>query len=168
MTVDSPAKDSVTPRSNRFRLRWDVLQFVVFVLLTAPHATGLPLHEWAGLALAPILVVHLAANWDWIVDKTRNVFRRQPGEVRFNHIWNTLMFVVAVVAIMSGILCSRQVVRSLGFSHPVDFFWAVVHSVSATVLIALVGVHLGMHFRWVIAQFRRSPRGCKPAGEDGP
>jgi len=166
MKGESPEPESATSWSGRRRLRWDIFQFIVFVLVTAPHATGETFHEWAGLALVPILVVHLVSNWDWIVDKTRNMLGRLPGEVRFNHVWNSLMFIVATLAIMSGILCSRSALGVLGIRRRPDFFWAVAHTVSATVLIALVGVHLGVHFRWVIARFRRSPANARPPSED--
>jgi len=157
VSANSPRPARVRPLSDRFRLRWDIGQFVLFLLATMPNATGIPAHEWIGAALIPILTIHLAANWEWIVRTSRGLFRRLPGEVRFNHVWNALLFVVMTLALFSGLIMSRTVVRVLRLPMRPDAFWAGMHESSATLAMVMIGVHLAMHARWVIDHCRRRP-----------
>ena len=157
---------NATPSRDAFKLRWDVLLFGLMVLAAMPHATGVGAHEWLGVALVPVLVVHLVLNWSWIIATTRQMFTALPGETRFNHIWDALLYVMFVTATVSGLLVSRVVLPAVGVPSLMDGFWAMLHTVSATVLIVMIGVHLALHLRWVLARLKRKPAaGTAPDGE---
>ena len=151
------APPNPTPARDAFKLRWDVLLFGVLGFAAMPHATGLVAHEWLGVALVPVVLVHLVLNWSWIVGTTRQMFTPLPGETRFNHIWDTLLYVMFITATVSGLLVSRVVVPALGIPSLVDGFWAMLHTVSAVSLIVMIGVHIALHLRWVIARLKRGP-----------
>jgi cytochrome b561 len=146
------------PASDAFKFRWDVLLFCGFVLTTAPDATGIPLHEWVGLVLILVLVVHLALNWTWIVGATRQMFARLPGEVRLNHILDSLLFVFMTLTMVSGVLVSRSALRTLGLTPRPDAFWDHVHGIFGNIVIVLVGVHVAMHVRWIVSKMQRNRR----------
>lgn len=146
----APARDS-------FTLRWDVLMFGIYVFAAMPHATGIQAHEWIGVALVPVLVGHLLLNWNWIVTTTRRMFSALSGEVRFNHIWDALLFVMFVLATASGLLISRFVLPTLGIAPMGDGFWRFVHTVSATVLTMMLGIHIALHLRWVLTRLKKAP-----------
>ena len=38
------------------------------------RATWLDIHDWAGIALVAILLVHLVLHWRWVANVTRRVF----------------------------------------------------------------------------------------------
>lgn len=149
----TPAK----PVSDAFKFRWDVLLLAVFALTTTPNATGVPLHEWAGLAVIPILVVHLLLNWSWIIGVSRQVFTRLAGEVRFNHLLDAVLFVGMSMVMFSGILASQSALRWMGIPIRPDPFWRHLHEIWSNVLIVMIGVHVAMHGRWIVARFKRAP-----------
>jgi hypothetical protein len=156
----APARDS-------FKLRWDVLLFCVFVFAAMPHATGIFSHEWIGVALVPVLLVHLMLNWDWIVSTTRRMFSALPGEIRFNHVWDALLFVIFILATVSGLMISRFVFPALGIPHRADGFWIIMHTVSATILTLMIGIHIALHLRWVLARLKRAPAVAPEAAKKG-
>ena len=143
--------------SDSFKLRWDVLLFVAFVFSAMPHATGVFYHEWIGIALVAVVVAHLVFNWSWMIRTTRQVFSRLPAEVRFNHIWDALLFVLFVLTILSGLLVSQQALPSMGIPWVPSRVWMVLHNMSATVLTVMIGVHIAMHLRWVWTRLKRKP-----------
>ena len=163
----SPPAAANSPSSDAIRFRWDVVLFAGFVLTTAPEATGVPLHEWISLALIPVIVVHLALNWQWIVRTTRQTFRRLPGEMRINHVLDALLFIVMTLTMVSGILASRSALRTFGFTGPPDRFWDHVHGMFAFTTLSLVGVHVAMHVRWIAARLSRR-KAPAPAGARTP
>jgi hypothetical protein len=106
----------------RFLVWLDVLLVVAFVVLQVPRASGLPGHEWGGVAFGGIVLVHLLLNWRWIVNTVRRSAGRprrpvrQAGvmQARVNVTLNALLFVMMIVTIFSGVVVSEVVLRSLG------------------------------------------------------
>ena len=105
-----------------------------------------------------VLVVHLALNWTWIVGTTRQMFARLPGEVRLNHILDSLLFVFMTLTMVSGVLVSRSALRTLGLAPKPDAFWDHVHGIFGNIVIVLVGVHVAMHVRWIVSKMQRNRR----------
>jgi hypothetical protein len=142
------------PARENFKFRWDVLLLVVVLVTCAPSVTGIPLHEWASLAIVPIVAIHLAVNWNWIIDVTRRSLGRLAGEVRFNHVLDVLLFVSFALLMVSGILVSESALPVLGIPRKTDAFWTNLHNTTANVFPSLIGVHLAMHWRWIVGKLR--------------
>ena len=159
---------NVTPARDAFKLRWDVLLFGLLVLAAMPHATGVAAHEWISVGLVPVLTVHLVLNWSWIIATTRQMFTTLPGETRFNHVWDALLYVMFITATVSGLLSSRVVLPMIGLPPLRDGFWAMMHVVSATVLTCMIGIHLALHVRWVLARLKRGPAEAPVPGREKP
>ena len=98
------------------RLVLDTGMLLTMILLIDPRASGIALHEWVGIVIAPVLVFHLTLNWPWIVQVTRTQVRRLPLETRINSVLNSLLFVVMVIAIVSGVLISQEALPWMGFN----------------------------------------------------
>ena len=150
---------------NKIRLGIDLVLLVSMLIAISPAVTGIPVHEWVGfLVLVPILF-HLVADWRWIVNTTKRLFKRQPGEVRFNYLINWIQFVLLLLATVSGIVISEVVLPAFGLVIPVDHYWIAMHEISAGVLTVFLGIHVAMHWRWLANAFRRyilkQPAGAK-------
>lgn len=141
--------------STQIQFLADIVLFVGIVWALMPQATGIPLHEWGSLLVIIPFLVHLVLDWQWIVSVTKRFLKRQPGEVRFNYFWNWFQFVMMVIASFSGILISNAVLPALGIPIVVDPFWLEVHLFSANSVMIMLGVHLAMHWQWIIVNFKR-------------
>ena len=60
----------------RPRLIVDVVLAISFLALMSVNLTGLLLHEWWGLGLMLLVIVHLLAQWDWTLTSTRGFLSR--------------------------------------------------------------------------------------------
>jgi cytochrome b subunit of formate dehydrogenase len=119
-----------------------------------PQATGLPLHEWSSVLIAFPLLIHLLLNWNWIAARTKHLFGRQPGQTRFNFFWDWALFAMAVTAFFSGIVISEELLPALGVPVVVDPFWVEVHAFTANSVTIMLGVHLAMHWQWLVTTFK--------------
>ncbi len=137
------------------KLYLDVILLGAFVAANLARGTGVVAHEWLGVAFVVPLALHLVLDWSWIVAVTRRLFRSTPAEVRFNHVLDLASYVVMVVVLFSGLAESRVALPALGIHLGLDRFWIGFHRMSTDVLMVLVGVHLAMHFRWIVDAFRR-------------
>jgi uncharacterized membrane protein len=151
--------------SDSVRFRWDILLFTVFVASTVPAVTSFAVHEWLGVAFAALVLVHLLFNWRWIIDVSRRMFSKLPGEIRFNHIWDALLFVLLMTVTVSGLLISEDVLPALGFHSRSDDFWREIHDSTTTFLMMAIGVHIAMHARWLMSRIIRTRRPSAAATE---
>ena len=139
----------------QIRLYVDIVLFIGMVLVLAPQATGIPLHEWASFLIIIPLFIHVILDWKWIVAITKRLFKRQPSETRFNYIWDWLLFVMMVIAIFTGVVISEAALPALGIQMTIDPFWSMLHNLSANLLMVVIGVHLAMHWKWIVINFKR-------------
>lgn len=124
---------------------------IVFLLLMDPRSFyGLGFHEWAGLAIGLFFILHKILNWGWIKKVTLGLFSRCPGRARFNYILDLLLLAGLTLMILSGIAIARTIDFSwlnLGGSR---IFWRVMHTSSSFLTLAFFGIHLGLHWNWVL------------------
>jgi hypothetical protein len=143
------------PARGRVKLWLDIVLLGSFLLVSAPQATGVTVHEWFSFPFVVILLLHLLLNWDWIVRVSASFFKRLRGEIRFSYLWNALLFMVTTVAFSSGLAISEAALPALGLAVKADPFWLVIHKVSANLLFPLIGIHLVLHWRWIVETVRK-------------
>jgi hypothetical protein len=123
--------------------------FAVLLILLEPHGTGLPVHEWLGIAIGVPILTHLLLNWQWVVTVTKKMFAPVPLATRVCQVLNTVLFVATVVAIQSGVMISEvalpSVANLLGFSGA----WRPLHEVSTNAMVLGAAGHAVLHWRWI-------------------
>ncbi len=139
----------------QIKLYLDLVLFVSFVLANIPQATGIPFHEWIGFLFVIPLIAHILLDWQWIVNTTKRLFGKLPGEVRFNHFWDLVIFIMMVLVVLTGTVISESALPSLGIHVTVDPFWAALHDMTANLLMIFIGVHLAMHWGWIVNASKR-------------
>lgn len=134
----------------------DALLLVTFLLLQAPRATGLPGHEWSGLAFGVVVLFHLLLNWRWIVNTLRRV--REPGTIRprVNATLNAVLFVMMIVTVFSGLVASEVVLPTFGVTGSALAGWRHVHNSFSRFVIAVLGLHIALNWDWIAGIVRRA------------
>lgn len=145
-------KTQISPKNNTLwkKLAIDSLLFVAFMLVYNTHLTGKDLHEWIGLAMAAVIIVHLLLSWNWVVGITKKFFSKLKSTTRINYILNGLLFVDFTLIIMTGIMISESALKTLGIELPHDEVWKQLHFMSSDWAIYLTGIHLALNWRWVV------------------
>lgn len=128
----------------------DSLLFVAFLLVFNTHLTGKDLHEWLGISLGAVIIVHLLLSWNWIVGITKKFFSKLKASTRINYILNLLLFADFTLVIMTGLLISESAMKTLGITLPHDEVWKQVHFMTSDWVIYLTGIHLALNWRWVV------------------
>ncbi|MEM7346041.1 MAG: DUF4405 domain-containing protein [Chloroflexota bacterium] len=141
--------------SNQIKLYADIVLLIAFILVNIPQSTGIAFHEWISFAFIIPLVLHIVLDWKWVVNVTKRLFKRLPGEVRFNHIWDLLIFIMMVIALFTGVVISEAALPAMGIPITVDPFWSVMHDLSANLTMLFIGVHLVMHWGWIVSMVKR-------------
>lgn len=131
----------------------DAVALVAYVIVSLPSLTGVAPHEWLGLAVAVVLIVHLAQHLGHVVSSARRA--ASPGPARAvragRAVLAVLLGIALAVCVTSGVMVSGAVLPAFGLYAEGYYFWNPLHAVSAKVLLALLLIHLflnaGMAYR---------------------
>ena len=84
----------------------DAAILVGYTLAYSFGFTGPVIHEWLGLALGLVLLVHLTLHWDWVIRTTRRLVTRR-GRDRVIWLVNLALLAAMTLCVASGIVISR-------------------------------------------------------------
>ena len=146
---------STTSNLTKAKLSIDMAIFLGFLIAMDPHVTGIALHEWLTVASLAAILTHLLLSWKWIVNATLRFFRQVKNRTRLNYILSLLMFIDGTLIMLTGIMISREVLPFLGISMPRNFFWSNLHSITADLFVFLLGLHVALHWNWIIDTAKR-------------
>ena len=139
----------------KFRYVMDTLLLTSFMLVSAPQATGIPLHEWFSLFFIIPFVIHLLLHWDWVTRSFGRLFANITARERFNIVWDYLLYLMMLLVFVSGFLVSVALLPALNISLNIQDFWSKIHHDSATFIMPMLGVHLALNFSWIVKFTKR-------------
>lgn len=129
----------------------DFLMTVVLLLLMAYQVTGEKFHEWLGVSMFLLFILHNVLNIRWY----GNLFR---GKYRFMRIiWTLINFAVFIVILClaySGVVMSRHVFAALPINSGMALA-RVMHLSGSYWGFVLMSVHLGLHWSMIVGMFRK-------------
>jgi hypothetical protein len=137
---------------NIFKIVLDLIMAVLLVLMYNAKVINLEFHEIGGLFVGFLVLVHLVLNRKWVASVSGKILSKNLAfKLRFGYIMNMLLLISMVLVIVSGIFISKVVFRGLTMSGE---NWKMIHYASAASLV-LVGIHLGLHWGFVMGIFKR-------------
>lgn len=139
----------------RSRYVWDGVLLVSFVVVMSPHATTIAGHEWLSLVFIVPFFIHLLLHWRWIIESGGAFFASLAASTRWHFILDAMLYLTMTFAIASGFLASEALFRQIGIDFIPDPFWTQVHHQYSNLLYPLVGIHLAVHWPWIVRMTRR-------------
>lgn len=128
-------------RKNIIKKTGDALMTVLLLCLMAYQVTGETLHEWGGIAMTVLLIVHHILNFKWY----KSLFKGKYNAYRVVSVLvNTLLLASIALTALCGMAMSSHAVPFLYGMLPISFarrfhlalsFWSFI----------LMGLHLGLH-----------------------
>lgn len=147
---------------NQIKIAIDVIITITLGLLYTTHgALGLAFHEWAGILILVGFVVHVAVSWEWVVAVTKRLFGATRPRARFLYVLDILVLLSMGWTIVSGVLISRVATPQLASSAPL---WRATHVPISYLTLIIIGVHLGMHWEWLMSTLRRLTKRPRATG----
>lgn len=139
---------------DRKSLAVDVACLLVYLVAANPAVTGVGVHEWVGIGVLLAFLVHAAMHVDWAVEAVRSAVSR-PSWARTGNLALDALIVVAFMAVtVSGLMVSGAVLPAFGLYAEGYYFWDPLHATSAKILLALLLVHVVVHWKWLFGFFK--------------
>ncbi|NPV41078.1 MAG: cytochrome b/b6 domain-containing protein [Anaerolineae bacterium] len=145
-------------RKNLFLLLLDGCLLAGFWLLNQVRLTGIAIHEWAGVALAFVLLLHVGMLWRWITNMFRKFLRVRNAVQYFKLALDIFGFIAFFAIIISGILMSRSFLPALGLSGVHSRSLKMIHVLATNATIAMLMLHLLVNLKGIIRMMTRSRR----------
>ncbi len=134
----------------------DVLALALYIVVSLPALTGVGLHEWLGLGVGLVLLVHGAQHADFVA---RLLSGRRSLRAAGRVLLDAALVIAVVVVMLSGLMESGAVLLSFGLYAEGYYFWGPLHAASAKVLLALLVVHGALNIGALRRLIQRSRAG---------
>ncbi len=131
----------------------DAAALATYLVAANPSLTGIGSHEWLGLGASAVLLAHAAAGADRIAAALRASSKNPSAAHAGNLVLDALIAVALSVCAVSGIMVSGAVPPTFGLYAEGYFFWDPLHAASAKALLALLLVHVAVHWKWLARFF---------------
>lgn len=148
-------KNKITLNSIKTNFGLDALLLIAFLVATAPHFSGVAIHEWLGIAFGAAIVIHLLLHWQWIVATIQRFFSRMSRQQRTNFVLNTFLFIDITAIIFTGLMISKVALPSLGIETVSSGLWRPLHSLASNIAVFIVGLHVALHWQWIWSAIKR-------------
>lgn len=130
----------------------DLFMTALLPILMSYELVGQATHEWAGVAMFLLFILHHALNWKW----HKSLFKGRYTAVRaLGTTINLLIFLLMLSLMVSGIAMSRHVFSFLRIDGGASLARAV-HLVASYWCYVLTAFHLGLHGSMLIGMLRKA------------
>lgn len=138
-------------RKTILKIMVDIGMTVMLLLLMTYELIGEAAHEWLGIGMFALFIIHHILNRKW----SRYVFK---GKYTVLRVWQTIL-VIGILFTMIGSMYSGVILSEHALSFlPIKggrAFAREVHMISAYWGFALMSLHLGIHWSMIMGMARR-------------
>lgn len=138
-------------RDAALKIATDFCMTAVLIILMAYELVGQAVHEWLGIGMFVLFILHHIWNRKWI----GNMFKRK---YTFFSILQTLIviciFIAMVGSMVSGVILSRHALAFLPITEGRSFA-RNLHMISAYWGFALLSIHIGFHWSMIMGMVKK-------------
>lgn len=110
----------------------DMVLLVLLALMYQKRAVSMQFHEWGGIALCGLFLIHKALNWKWIRNVTAGIFRRK-GKLNARWVVDVLLAVSVSAVLITGLLISKTLPTAVAGARGLQM-WHYFFAASTLVL----------------------------------
>lgn len=133
------------------KLAVDFAMTAALLLLMAYELVGQTAHEWIGIGMLVLFIIHHFLNWSW----TRNILKGRYNAVRIMKTGVVVLILCAMAGSMiSGVILSRHALSFLSIKGGRSFA-RNLHMISAYWGFVLMSVHLGFHWSMMMGMAKK-------------
>lgn len=125
------------------KMIFDLIMTILLPLLMIQALAGEELHEWIGIFMCLLFIMHHLLNFNW----HKNLLKGKYNAVRtIGTVVNIGIFICIILSAISGILLSQYIFAFLDVSIGISFARAA-HMICTHWMFVLTSFHLGMHLK---------------------
>ena len=118
----------------------DVAMYILFLLLMGQCVLRGAVHEWLGISMGILFLVHNALNYKWYC----TLLKGKYSVMRMAQLVVDALLFLAVLACMISVLLVSQHIFAIGNGNAIEF-GRHLHLVATAWAFILMSIHLGLH-----------------------
>jgi len=143
-------------KKNVRRIILDVAMAALLILMYRKTAVSLEFHEAGGLIVCGLFLFHNLLNRKWIAAISGRLLGRSLApRTRVGYVVDVLLLLSMVFIAVSGIMISKTILTGISGDWT---GWKPGHYFASALALALVGVHIGLHWSFVRTTFAKMLR----------
>ncbi len=119
----------------------DAFALIALLLVFIPDLTGFTVHEWIGLAIAGVLLIHFLQHWDWVIGTTQRLGKLK-AKVLGNYLLNASLAFGFITITVTGVVISSLLMLPLENYEN----WRFFHVISSYLTAFLLALKLILHW----------------------
>jgi hypothetical protein len=141
-------------KNNQQKTNWviDVILFTGFLLAFFLDITGLFLHQWLGVFLGILALVHLVVHWQWFSTVTDRFLTKTSNRSRLYYLIDFAILGGFALIGLTGLIISSWLNLSLTNYQ----MWRDLHVDISIVTLLIVVLKIGFHWKWIVNTARTS------------
>lgn len=140
-------------KKNAVKFLINVLLALIFVLLFNTRMMGLAFHEVFGVFIGFAILIHILLNATWVKRVTMRLFdSKLPQKTRLGYGLNILLLMSFIIIIVSGMFISKVLFPNFRVGN--EGWYRELHVDTSYFALALIGVHIGLHWKWIAGFFK--------------
>lgn len=135
----------------KIKMGIDFLMTVLLFLLMSYQITGQELHEWFGVEMLVLFLLHNILNIRWY----GSLFKGKYTLLRVMQMIINIIVLISMLCLgFSGVVMSRHVFAGFSIHRPMATA-RTLHLAASYWGFVLISIHLGFHWRMILGLFRR-------------
>ena len=135
----------------------DTVMLVAFAALQSWRLTGVPAHEWLGVAFLGLAVTHLTIHGHWVESRAPRLVRAGSLRGRIGVLLNLTLGIAMATALASGFFMSKVLLPN--HLTPAAYgSWHRWHELASNVSLFLIGLHVALNWDLIAGGIRRGLR----------
>ena len=127
-------------KKNITKIILDIAMAVLFITFFKKNLISMKFHMISGIVFGIFILVHMFLNRKWIANISMRLFDKK---IKFR--------TISIIAILfSGV----YIIKAKTYDRVM--FWKMVHFGASYLSIALIGIHIGLYWNWVMNIFKKA------------
>lgn len=137
------------------KIALDIIMTVILLSLTRIKITGMFWHEVLGIVILGIFIIHIGSNLKTFKAMHKGMINKKlTGKAMFGHCLNGALFLLALIAVITGILISYTILTNITIANR-DIV-AIIHRISAALLFIGVIIHIALHRKHIRGKVKKA------------
>jgi hypothetical protein len=123
----------------------DLIIMIIILVEYSLNLTGLKWHEWLGLGVGALLLVHFMMHWQWVVAVSKRLASSISGKTAMYYAIDCILLALFTSIILTGLAISSLLnLPLLNYQ-----FWHFLHVTVSYLTLVVVGLKFALHWNWI-------------------
>ena len=132
-------------KKNITKIILDVAMAVLFITFFKKNLISMKFHMISGMIFGIFILVHMLLNRKWIANIGMRLFDKKiKFRTKLSYVISLILFISIIAILFSGVYII------IANTYDRVMFWKMLHFGASYLSIALIGIHIGLYWNWVM------------------